>query len=115
MQFLAQLYPTKHLAELIPAYGTWRVFPMLADRAGWEAISKQWRDDYLALEQKALETDWPPQPASLYLEFALNGNRSRYEAPYFARRSQLAAMALAECIEGQGRAPHPVALPPDKP
>ena len=49
----------------------------------------------LALGKKALGTDWPALPASLYLDFALNGNRSRYETPYFARRSLLATLTLA--------------------
>ncbi len=103
LQFLSRLFPPDRLAVLLPAYGEWRPYPTAADRAGWEALPEAMRENYLALGKKALGTDWPPLPASLYLDFALNGNRSRYEAPYFTRRSLLAALTLAECIEGQGR------------
>ena len=37
------------------------------------------------------------------MEFVRNGNRSRYETPYFKRRRRLGILVLAECWEGQGR------------
>ncbi|HOS43310.1 MAG TPA: heparinase II/III family protein, partial [Armatimonadota bacterium] len=45
----------------------------------------------------------PALPASLYMEFARNGNRARYEGPYFARRQRLGRLALAEAFAYQGR------------
>ena len=46
---------------------------------------------------------WPALPATLHMETRRNGNRSRYEAPYFKRREALALLTLAECIEGRGK------------
>ena len=45
----------------------------------------------------------PALPASLYREYYRNGNRSRYEAPYFARRGAMMTLLMAELCEGNGR------------
>lgn len=45
----------------------------------------------------------PALPASLYREYYNNGNRSRYEAPYFARRDAMLTLLMAELAEGHGR------------
>ncbi|MBR4888323.1 MAG: heparinase II/III family protein, partial [Clostridia bacterium] len=50
-----------------------------------------------------LTEDYPMLPMTLYLEFARNGNRSHYEAPYFARRRRLNDLIIAECVEHKGR------------
>ncbi len=46
---------------------------------------------------------WPPLPATLYADFQRNGNRSRYEEQYFARRHALTELVIGECVEGTGR------------
>ncbi len=43
---------------------------------------------------RALSFEIPALPAMLYMEFARNGNRNRYEAPYFARRDALRDLLL---------------------
>jgi len=45
----------------------------------------------------------PNCPASVYMEFYRNGNRSRYEALYFARRNATMNLLMAELTEKQGR------------
>jgi len=45
----------------------------------------------------------PALPASLYRQYYENGNRSNYEAPYFARRRAMMLLAAAEKTEGNGR------------
>ncbi len=52
---------------------------------------------------KALNEPWSTILASDYMEYTQNGNRSRFEALYFARRLKLNALILGECIEGDGR------------
>ncbi|UHS58276.1 heparinase II/III domain-containing protein [Agrobacterium vaccinii] len=52
---------------------------------------------------KALDEPWSTILASDYIEYTQNGNRSRFEALYFARRIKLNALVLGECIEGEGR------------
>lgn len=50
-----------------------------------------------------LELDVPSLPLSLYLEFRDNGNRSRYEKPYFKRRHMALELGLAEAYEKKHR------------
>ena len=42
-------------------------------------------------------------PASVYLDYPRNGNRTRYEGVHFARRSMAVDLAIAESVEKQGR------------
>ena len=46
---------------------------------------------------------YEPLAATLFLEYARNGNRSRWEAVQFGRRTHLRTTVLAECMEGKGR------------
>lgn len=45
----------------------------------------------------------PEQPLGDYLEYFNNGDRTRFENPYFQRRGRLDAFILAECLEHRGR------------
>ncbi len=45
----------------------------------------------------------PQLPATLYMQFYRNGNRSRYEGPYFARRMAIETLLFGELLEKQGR------------
>jgi hypothetical protein len=53
--------------------------------------------------------DVPGLPATLYLEFRRNGNRSRYQDVWFLRPAMLGGLALAECVQGEGRFLDPLA------
>ncbi len=44
-----------------------------------------------------------PIPATAFLDFVRTGNRIRYEAAYFSRRTRLNVLVLAEFIEQKGR------------
>ena len=59
--------------------------------------------ELLARGEAALAAEWPALPATLFLEFAREGNRSRFQASYFRRRNLLCDLVLAECVEGQGQ------------
>lgn len=45
----------------------------------------------------------PECPDAWYLDFTRNGNRSRYEQPYFARLTALQDLVLVEALERKGR------------
>ncbi|MCR4905887.1 MAG: heparinase II/III-family protein [Clostridiales bacterium] len=45
----------------------------------------------------------PALPATLYMEYYRNGNRSHYEGPYFARRNAIQTLLIAELTERKGR------------
>jgi hypothetical protein len=52
---------------------------------------------------RRLGAAWEPLPATLFLEYRRNGNRSNYERVRNIRRERLASLVLAECAENQGR------------
>jgi hypothetical protein len=105
---LLQRYNRDFLIRKMVPTAAWRPFPPAADRAAWEELLQQplnqQRKSYLVSKAEALlGQPWPALPATLYMEFARTGNRSHYEKPYFERRSNLATLALAECMEHRGR------------
>ncbi len=77
--------------------------PPASDRAAWEALPEDIRQELVSDGEAALKAPWPDLPATLYMDFKRTGNRTRFEEPYLARRSLLASLVLAECAEHQGR------------
>jgi len=94
--------------HLLPP-GAWHPYPRAGDRAAWSQVPADVAAALIARADAWLGTEWPQLPASLFLEFAENGNRTRYEHRYFERRSRLAGLVLAECVQGQGRYLHAIA------
>lgn len=78
-------------------------YPSAANRAAWENMPKEYTAGVLHRGEDRLAEDYPMLPMTMYLEFARNGNRSHYEAPYFARRRRLNDLIMAECVEHKGR------------
>lgn len=78
-------------------------FGRRCDRQAWTALNHDVRNKLVESGEKAMREPWPALPATLYLDYAREGNRSRYEAPYLTRRSILARLVLAECVEAGGR------------
>ena len=58
---------------------------------------------YIKAGEAFLGKPYEPLPATLFLEYARNGNRSHWEAVQFGRRTHLRTTVLAECMEGKGR------------
>lgn len=52
---------------------------------------------------KGLSYDWPALPASLYLEYKANGNRSHFEEKYNERRSMLSSLVIAYLISSDAK------------
>ncbi|OPZ85764.1 MAG: Heparinase II/III-like protein [bacterium ADurb.Bin429] len=105
---LADRYDVPFLQSALLPRAAWKPFPPAVEREAWEGLTAQplniaRRAMVLAEAEALLGEPWPALPASLYMEFARNGNRSRYEQPYFARRQRLARLVLAEAFEYQGR------------
>ena len=90
------------------------LIPLLPDRLGdfaadvtaeriRRSASQTSRAELIDAAVKALNEPWSTILASDYMEYTQTGNRSRFEALYFARRLKLNALVLGECIEGEGR------------
>lgn len=87
----------------LPAYGAWRPYPAIDERARWEALPADARRALVGAAEKSLGAAWPSLPASVFMDFKRNGNRTRWETLSFGRRNRLRLAALAECIENKGR------------
>lgn len=80
----------------------WTPYPRAGD-AAWNRLPQAVREALVANADKVNSTPWPEMLATEELEYARNGNRSRFEAISFGRRSRLADLVLGECATGQGR------------
>lgn len=77
--------------------------PPAAERAAWEAIPASLRAEIVARVEALGEDAYPPLSAIRFMDFKRNGDRSRFEGPYMARRRALNAAVMAECVEHRGR------------
>jgi hypothetical protein len=91
------------MARLIVPAERWKPFPTAADRPAWEALAADTRAALIAAGEGRLGFAWPFLPAVDSMAFRRDGNRSRYEALYFARRTALLDLVLAECAAHDGR------------
>jgi len=66
-------------------------------------MSEKYAAYLISAAEKLLDTPYPMLPASLYMQFSRNGNRSNFEDPYFKRRSMALTFLLAELCEKNGR------------
>jgi hypothetical protein len=69
----------------------------------WAGLPDDVKAALVADGEAALAQPYPALPATAYLTYTRTGDRAGFEADYFARRRMLNALALAECVEGQGR------------
>lgn len=85
------------------APGRWTPCPPVSDRDAWDNLPGF--DRLLAAGNEAARAHRTPPalPLSLWLQFTEKGNRTRYEAAYFARRRTLAALVLAEALSDAGQ------------
>jgi hypothetical protein len=86
----------------------WKPFPDIADRQAW---AKTAADPRLAstvaavkkIAEEVLTRDIDTLSATLYMGFMRDGDRNRYEDPYFRRRAYLSYLVIAECLTAEGR------------
>ncbi|MDB5084178.1 MAG: Heparinase family protein [Bacilli bacterium] len=96
-------YVNEELAELILPRDAFHPFPTVDDRKEWECLPAHLTEYWVSEAEKHVSWQWPSLPATVFMEFVRNGNRSRFEERHFARRKALSTLVIAECIEDQGR------------
>lgn len=75
-----------------------------ADDAFWrDSIPTEMRQSYIAYGEQYLDQPWASLPFTVFAENKQTGNRVNYETLCFAKRRQLAALVMAEIMEGKGR------------
>ncbi len=100
---LASAWPAERLAAALYSREAFHPYPGSNERGPWESLPPDARGALLQAGEKQLQTPWDVLPATLFLEYQREGNRSRYEAVRNRRRSKLQDLVIAECIEGKGR------------
>ena len=75
-----------------------------ADDAFWrDSIPETMRQSYIQYGEQYLGKGWTVLPWTVFAENKTNGNRVNYEGICFEKRRQLAALVMAEIMEGKGR------------
>ncbi|HYF79371.1 MAG TPA: heparinase II/III family protein [Symbiobacteriaceae bacterium] len=84
-------------------------FPTIADRAAWESrLQHPVAKTILEVANSQADLPIPALPATLSLDFDRSGKQLPFEAQYFARRTRLNALVLAECLLNEGRYLQPI-------
>jgi Heparinase II/III-like protein len=96
-------YSPATLRKTLLPRGEWKPFPRVTDREAWAAVPAAVKQAVLAAAEPWIGKPYAPLPATLFLEYARNGNRSHFENVQFGRRAHLRQLVLAECVERKGR------------
>lgn len=75
-----------------------------ADYSFWrDSIPQEMRQSYIEYGEQYQGKPWTALPWTVFAENKITGNRVNYEAICFEKRRQLAALVMAEIVEGKGR------------
>lgn len=102
-RLFTERYSDEQLAQILLPRERCHPYPTVEEREAWESLPADVRAEMIARGEALMGFSWPALPATTFMEFRRNGNRSRFEAPFFARRRTLAHLVMAECCEGRGR------------
>ena len=80
-----------------------KFLPQWGDTFWRDSIPETMRQSYITFGEQYLKRDWCCLPVSVFAEYKKTGNRTHYEALMFEKRRQLAALVMAELMEGQHR------------
>ena len=92
------------LASALTTWAKQELLPPKADDTFWrDSIPAEMRQSYINYGEQYLGKPWIVLPWTVFAENKINGNRVHYEKLCFEKRRQLAAIVMAEIIEGEGR------------
>jgi hypothetical protein len=92
------------LERVLVPRDAFRPYPPASDRAAWaRLVPEKTRRAFVAAAEKRLAEPWAVLPATRFLDFVRDGNRSRYESLLFSRRAKLGLLVLGETLENRGR------------
>ncbi len=102
-KLLSKEYLIDDIQNALSDVDTWHPFPKYGEPGGWDQFPEDVRKTHIALGDSLLGKPWTFLPASVFLEFYRNGNRSNFQKLTFARRGQLAKLVFAEMFEQKQR------------
>jgi hypothetical protein len=91
------------LKQVLIPQNKFHPYPTISARDEWLKIPVKVREEYIKMGEKELGKKWEVLPASVFLDYKKNGNRTRYEDICFGRRERLISFVLAEVFENKGR------------
>jgi hypothetical protein len=100
---IAEKYKQDTLSGILFPIEQFKPFPDAEDRNAWEGLPPEILQKCVLDGERYLGYNWPSLPATLFIEFSRNGNRTHFQDKYFDRRTALCALVLAECCENTGR------------
>ena len=103
MNLFASTFTPEVLSRSLISASDWHPYPKVSEREAWQQVDKEVADKAVARAEMINGTAWEALPATVFLEFMRNGNRSHFERYYFTRRTRLLDLVLGECVEGKGR------------
>ena len=97
----------KEIELILRSVPSFSPFPPAAQRNKWKTIAANISEERLTKlmveAELAVQTPIPPLPGTAFLDYKRTGQRERYNRPREQRRTMLATLVLAECLEGNGR------------
>ena len=91
------------LGDVLVQPGQFEPLPR-ADASFWhDSVPETMRQSYIQYGEEYLGKPWQTLSTAVFAQFKENGNRVNYESLNFSKRHQLAALAMAEIVEGKGR------------
>ena len=79
------------------------LLPQTDDTFWRDSIPQEMRQSYIQYGEQYLGKPWTVLPWTVFAENKQTGNRVNYEAICFEKRRQMAAIVMAEIMEGKGR------------
>ena len=79
------------------------LLPQAGDSFWRDSIPAEMRQSYISYGEQYADKSWTVLPWTVFAENKITGNRVNYEAICFEKRRQLAALVMAEIMEGKGR------------
>ena len=79
------------------------LLPQAGDTFWHDSIPTEMRQSYISYGDQYAGKPWTVLPWTVFAEYKTTGNRVNYEGLCFEKRRQLAALVMAEVMEGKGR------------
>lgn len=89
------------LAKSLITDNSWNKYPDYKNRAFWEKLPANIREEYISKAEGYLTYNWPAVKATDYLEFIRSGDRR--QGVYAACSNALITLVMGELTEGRGR------------
>ena len=84
------------------------LLPQAGDSFWRDSIPTEMRQSYISYGEQYADKPWTVLPWTVFAENKITGNRVNYEGICFEKRRQLAALVMAEIMEGKGRFIHQI-------